>query len=104
MFAGPAAVGYAIGSCIGFLASTWFYWSTTVSAALSAFDTYPELMMLHLIRNYRTNGFERINVNSKDERRMFRGRLDRELNLRCLLIAAYHTAMPAIDVSGSHFS
>lgn len=66
---------------------------------MKAFDDFPELMMLHLIRNYRTQGFDKIPIKTSKDRLAFRSRLQNELSLRCLLMAAWHTAAPAIEVS-----
>ncbi|KAF2482655.1 hypothetical protein BDY17DRAFT_298913 [Neohortaea acidophila] len=95
---GPlAAVGFTIGSCIGFVSSAIFYWRSAQALAMKAFDDFPELMMLHLIRNYRTQGFDKIPIKTSKDRLAFRSRLQNELSLRCLLMAAWHTAAPAIE-------
>ena len=65
---------------------------------MKAFDTHPQLMMLNLIRNYRTLDFEKVPFETEEDRKAFRGRLERELRLRCLLMAAWHSARPTIDV------
>ena len=66
-----------------------------------AFDNYPELMLLHLQRNYRNKGFERVRMESKEDKVVFKRRLESELQLRSMLMSSWHTAMPAIEVSGS---
>lgn len=101
---GPvASIGFAIGSCIGYIASTIFYWRTTVATALIAFDDHPELMYLHLIRNYPQFGFQRVKMDSPEAQAEFRQRLrggDIEgLKLRCFMMASWHTAAPSIEVS-----
>lgn len=65
---------------------------------MNAFDSYPQLMMLHLVRNYQTLGFDKIPMQTEDDKKAFQTRLQRELRLRCLMMAAWHTAAPAIDV------
>ena len=67
--------------------------------ALAAFDTYPRLMMLHMAANYTTYGFERVRVETVEEKVAFQRRLRGSLMLRCFLLSSYHTAAPAIDVS-----
>lgn len=97
---GPvAALGFAGGSCIGYVASTVFFWRSTEALAMKAYDDYPQLMMLHLFRNYRTMGFDRVPVRTAEERGEFRRKVQGSLALRCLLMAAWHTASPAIEVS-----
>lgn len=88
-----------MGSCVGYVGSSIYYWHTTEASAMQAFEAFPQLMMLHLIRNYRTFGFEKVPMETEEDKRVFRGRLERELRLRCLLMAAWHTARPTIDVS-----
>lgn len=56
-------------------------------------------MMLHLAKNYRTFGFEKVPMVTQEDKRVFRERIDRELRLRCLMMAAWHTARGSIDVS-----
>ena len=70
-----------------------------MDSALHAFDNYPQLMLLHLMRNYRNMGFERVRMESEEDREAFRLRLRSSLKLRCLLMSAWHTAAPAIEVS-----
>ena len=97
---GPvAAVGFAVGSCCGFIASTIYYWRTTHVLAMTSFDQFPQLMMHHLIRNYRNCGFEKVKMKTEHDKEAFKGRLEGNLGLRCQLMAAWHTAAPAIDVS-----
>ena len=67
--------------------------------ALSAFETYPKLMMLHLASNYATYGFEKIRMETEEDKVRFRQRLSSSLTMRCFMLSSYHTAAPAIDVS-----
>ena len=100
LFLGPiAAMAFAVGSSVGYVGSTIYYWNTTQESALQAFESYPQLMMLHLIRNYRTLGFEKVPMETDEDKRAFQERLRREMRLRCLLMAAWHSARSNIDVS-----
>lgn len=71
----------------------------TMEQALAAFDMYPKLMMLHLAHNYTTYGFERVRMDSEEDKVSFQAKLRASLTLRCFLLSSYHTAAPAIDVS-----
>ena len=66
--------------------------------ALTAFETYPKLMMLHLATNYTTYGFEKILMETDEDKIKMRQRLRSSLTMRCFMLASYHTAAPAIDV------
>ena len=70
-----------------------------MQAALSAFELYPKLMVMHMANNYMNNGFERIRMESEEDKGKFRERLRTSLTLRCFMLSSYHTAAPAIDVS-----
>lgn len=98
LFGIAGAPGFAIGSCVGFVASTMVYWNTTLLNAYVALDAYPTLMRLHLIRNYRTHGFERLRLETRDDVRAFREKLAGDLSLRCILMSAWQTAGSAIEV------
>ncbi|KAK3678654.1 hypothetical protein LTR37_021470 [Vermiconidia calcicola] len=65
--------------------------------AMIAFDKYPRMMLLHLVRNYPEYGFEKVRMESDKDKIEFQRRLQRELKLRCLLMASWHTAAPAIE-------
>lgn len=67
--------------------------------ALSAFELYPKLMVMHMANNYMNYGFERIRMDSEEDKVKFRERMKTSLTLRCFMLASYHTAAPAIDVS-----
>lgn len=100
---GPvASIGFAIGSCIGYVASVIFYWRTAMTTALTAFDDHPELMYLHLIRNYPTIGFQRVKMDSPEAQAEFRQKLRgngiESLKLRCFMMSSWHTAAPGIEV------
>jgi hypothetical protein len=101
-FLGPlAAVGFTVGSCIGYVLASLFYFRITMEQALAAFDTYPRLMMLHMASNYTTYGFEKLRMETEQDKVAFQRRLNGSLMLRCFLLSSYHTAAPAIDVSGA---
>ena len=66
---------------------------------MTAFETYPKLMMLHLSSNYTTYGFEKIRMDTEEDKVSMRQRLRSSLTMRCFMLSSYHTAAPAIDVS-----
>jgi hypothetical protein len=67
--------------------------------AMSAFETYPKLMMLHMASNYTTYGFEKIRMETEEDKVKFRQRLTSSLTMRCFMVASYHSAASAIDVN-----
>lgn len=73
---------------------------------MAAYRNYPTLMLLHLRRNFPTFGFERYRFEQRGERGRremdrFDERVRAEWKLRCLMMSAYQTAGPAIEVSRS---
>ncbi|KAK5164754.1 uncharacterized protein LTR77_009417 [Saxophila tyrrhenica] len=100
LFGGPlASIGFIVGSSLGYVAATILYWRTAMQSALVAFDDHPQLLHLHLVRNYPNAGFQRLRMEREEERARFRERLGRDLMLRCYLMSSWHTAAPAIEVS-----
>ena len=100
LFHGPiAAIAFTIGSCIGYVLASWYYLRTSMQEALSAFELYPKLMVMHMANNYMNYGFEQIRMESAEDKVKFRERLRTSLTLRCFMLSSYHTAAPAIDVS-----
>jgi hypothetical protein len=100
---GPiASIGFAVGSCVGFVASVIHYWHTSIRASMMAFDDHPELMYLHLLRNYPDHGLQRVKMDQPEVQANFRRRLRgpgmEGLTLRCYMMASWHTAAPAIEV------
>jgi hypothetical protein len=91
-------MGFAIGSCVGYMLSTIFYWKTTMQTSLVAFDQYPELLLLHMVKNYPGDGFERVQMATLEDKEAFKVRLGKSLRLRCLLMASWHTAAGGIEV------
>jgi hypothetical protein len=67
--------------------------------AMTAFEMYPKLMMLHLASNYTTYGFEKIGMETEEDKVRMRQRLKSSLTMRCFMLSSYHTAATAIDVS-----
>ena len=98
------APGFAFGSCFGFCLGTLYYWKHTMSESVAAYRHFPTLMLLHLRRNFPTFGFENYRVEAGGERgrrelERFDRRFEREWSVRCLMMSAYQTAGPAIEVS-----
>jgi len=73
LFAGPvASIGFVIGSCVGYIASAIFYWRTAMETALIAFDDHPELLHLHLVKNYPNIGFQKLRLGDREGREAFK--------------------------------
>lgn len=75
-----------------------------MTESTAAYRNFPTLMLLHLRRNFPWYGFERYRVEQGGDRgRRELARFDKEFNrewkLRCLMMSAFQTAGPAIDVS-----
>ena len=67
--------------------------------ALTAFDQHPQLLLLDLVRNYGNNGLEKVKIETDEDKVAIQQSSRSSLNLRCLLMSAWHTAAaPAIDV------
>ena len=94
---------FAIGSCIGFVLGTGYYWHHTMASSAAAYRNFPTLMVLHLRRNFPTFGFERYRVDASGDRgrrelRRFDERWKTDWTLRCLMMSAFMTAEPGIEV------
>lgn len=74
-----------------------------MSESTAAYRNFPTLMLLHLRRNFPTFGFEHYRVDMGGERatrdmERFDARFRGEYRIRCLMMSAYQTAGPAIEV------
>lgn len=75
-----------------------------MSESMAAYRNYPTLMLLHLRKNFPMFGFERYRyeqggARGRREMDKFDERVKAEWKLRCLLMSAYQTAGPALEVS-----
>lgn len=84
---------------MGYVLAAIYTFRVTMEQAMSAFETYPKLMMLHMASNYTTYGFEKIRMETEEDKVKFRQRLRSSLTMRCFIMASYHSAAPAIDVN-----
>ncbi|KAJ4359770.1 uncharacterized protein N0V89_000326 [Didymosphaeria variabile] len=95
---GPiGSIAFAIGSSVGWIAAAIYGWRTSVAHSLIAFDNYPKLMLMHMIRSFRLMGLERVKLDSPEEVARFRSRLVNEIMYKSMLVGAYETAAPLID-------
>lgn len=51
------ALGFVIGSCVGFVGGAVHYYQTSLAQAYLALDMHPRLMRLHLIDNFLPRAF-----------------------------------------------
>lgn len=99
MVYGPiGSVAFAIGSSIGWIAAAMYGWRTSVAHSLLAYDQYPKLMLTHMIRSFRLMGLERVQLDSSEDVARFRHKLVHDLRYKSMLVGAYETAAPLIDV------
>jgi hypothetical protein len=100
IFYGPiGSIAFAVGSSIGWIAAAIYGWHTSVAHSLIAYDQYPKLMLIHMMRSFRLMGLERVKLDSPDAIAKFRHRLVTDLRYKSMLVGAYETAAPLIDVS-----
>jgi hypothetical protein len=91
---------FVICSCLGYVGAAVYYFKGQFSQAFLAFDQYPELMRLHLVMNFPLERFEAMKIDSKS-RLMERKKIVDSWKLTSMLMSAYQTASPAIDVCGA---
>jgi hypothetical protein len=102
---GPiGSVAFAIGSSIGWIAAAMYGWRTSVAHSLLAYDQYPKLMLSHMVRSFRLMGLERVKLDSPEDVARFRHKLVNDLRYKSMLVAAYETPAPLIDVCTKDFS
>jgi hypothetical protein len=67
-YSGILAVGgghfFVIGSCLGYVASAFYFYRRQLREAFYAFDDYPDLMRLHLMMNFPLMRFQRMDIRS----------------------------------------
>ncbi|XHG07574.1 hypothetical protein AWENTII_010710 [Aspergillus wentii] len=83
---GAGGIGFAGGSCVGFIAGTITYFMDCRRQSLLALARYPELMRLHLFINYP----------SRDYRMPFAND-EMDLEMKGMLISAWHSAATTIE-------
>lgn len=89
---------FAIGSCIGYMASTFYFYRMQVQQSFGAFEQYPELMKLHLIMNFPLMRYQQMSLRPGLIERE-KARIRKSWHLTSMLASAYQTARPSIEVS-----
>ncbi|EME38403.1 hypothetical protein DOTSEDRAFT_29451 [Dothistroma septosporum NZE10] len=80
VFIGPiGAVASAIGSSIAWIMASVYGWQVSPRHALVAFDSYPNLMVMHMIRSSRLMGLERVRLDTPEKIQEFWGRIMRQV-------------------------
>ena len=75
----------------------------TVRNAMVALEQYPQLMLLHLVRNFRTyGGLKGVRLETEDDVTRFRERAKGSIILTTMLAVAWQTAGPAIEVGSPY--
>ena len=91
---GTAALPFIAGSCAGFILGTTSWYYDALSKALLTVDRYPSMLRLHLDANFPTKFFRREPLG------LFRSeRFKSSQILQSMLVVAWLTAQPALDVS-----
>lgn len=95
---GVGCLGFAVGSCLGFVGGTIGYWYHCCSHSLQALDKFPILMQLHLTYNFRLESFERLNLSDRVALARFKQEVQSSLRLRNWMITAWQSAFASIEV------
>lgn len=100
---GAGALGFLIGSCVGFCAGSIHYFYIAKKEAFFFLRKYPRIMKHHLILNFPANGYEAIDIVGmvRRERDFKDASLEREFGSwarKAHCSSAYQTAMPTLRV------
>jgi hypothetical protein len=92
------AIGFVGGSCLGFILGTVGYYRTCHQQSLIAFIKYPDLLKHHIIIDFGMHGVDKVSrFWGKDSENILQD-VKSDISLRGMLIAAWHSAVPAIEV------
>ncbi|KAK9794510.1 hypothetical protein SCARD494_05580 [Seiridium cardinale] len=92
LLTGSGSVGFAVGSCVGFVGASIAYHRVSLSQAIIAMRENPRLMQLHLSYNFPLQGFRYMRQSQLDEM-YWRESLHRQM----LLISAWQSASSYLD-------
>ena len=93
---GTAALPFIFGSCAGFILGTTSWYYDALSKSMLSLDRYPSMLRLHLDANFPTRFFRRQPLSVFSSERFRTSRV-----LQSMLVVAWLTAQPALDVSTS---
>lgn len=97
------AVGFLTGSCIGFVLGSIGYYRTCCKQSLIAFAKYPELLRHHILIDFGMRGVDQASrFWGKDVQKTLED-VKSDVALQGMLIAAWHSAVPSIEVCISSF-
>jgi hypothetical protein len=92
------AVGFLGGSCFGFVVGTIGYYKACSRQSLLAFMRYPDLIRHHIFIDFGMHGVEKASrFWEKDSQNVVEA-VKSDLGLQSILVAAWHSAVPAIEV------
>lgn len=94
MIWGTATLPFLFSCCGGFIFGAINFYRDAVQKALISLERYPRLIQLHLDENFPWKGWDRC---SREE--LTRERFKRSWVLRSMLVCAWLTSQPALDVS-----
>ncbi|KAL4888641.1 hypothetical protein BDV59DRAFT_188086 [Aspergillus ambiguus] len=91
------AAGFVGGSCIGFILGTLGYFQSSYNQSLYSFMKYPDLLRHHLSTDFGMHRVGKIDCFwDKDAENVVKV-LRSDIALQGMLIAAWHSAVPAIE-------
>ena len=93
---GTAGLPFIVASTLGFALSSFRWYYNSVGNALLSLDAHPAILRLHLDANYPHKRFGRWGLD-----RMRSGVFKQSWILKNMLVVAWLTAQPALDVSPS---
>lgn len=91
---GTAGLPFIVSACIGFVVGTTRWYMDALEKAFLSLDLYPAMLRLHLDANYPQKQFRRWET-GKMHSSIFR----KSPILQSMLVVAWLTAQPALDVS-----
>jgi hypothetical protein len=98
------AVGFLGGSCIGFVLGAIGYYRTCCRQSLIAFAKYPELLKHHILIDFGMRGVDKVSrFWGRDVQNILED-VKSDVALQGMLIAAWHSAAPSIEVCIGSFS
>lgn len=94
------AVGFMAGSCLGFIIGTVGYFRSSYQQSVLAFVRYPQLIRHYLWAEFGARGVHQFQQFHDEDVNQTVGVVNRSIVLQGMLISAWHSAIPAIEVSG----
>ncbi|GLA12707.1 hypothetical protein AnigIFM62618_008662 [Aspergillus niger] len=91
------AVGFLGGSCIGFVPGSIGYYRTCARQSLIAFLKYPDLLRHHIAIDFGMHGVDKASRFWGTDMQKTMCDIKSDVALQGMLVAAWHSAVPAIE-------